>query len=121
MKKHRVPSKTLYLLSKGTILTLMMSSSAFAQYIINTPILTSVDNFRDVAGIAAVNGGTGYSNTVANNGIMRTGVFYRSNALTLNTNDLASVSKLGVSLVIDLRTPTESLTLDIVHALLLSL
>jgi protein-tyrosine phosphatase len=85
----------------------LISTSASAQYAINTPILTSVDNFRDVAGIAAVYGGTGYSNTTSNNGVMRTGVYYRSNALTLNATDLKTVSKFGISQVLDLRTPFE--------------
>ena len=53
------------------------------QEAISTPILTSVPNFRDIAGIAAIYGGTGFANPTSNDGVMRTGVFYRSNVLTL--------------------------------------
>jgi len=38
-----------------------LAASAFAQEAITTPILTSDPNFRDLAGIAAQYGGTGYA------------------------------------------------------------
>ena len=38
---------------------------------------------------------------------MRTGVFYRSQVLTLSPADLATISALHISLDIDLRTPDE--------------
>ena len=50
---------------------------------ISTPTLTSAPNFRDIAGISASNGGTGFVNPTSNNGVMRTEVFYRTNVLTL--------------------------------------
>jgi hypothetical protein len=80
---------------------------ALAQQAITTPILASDENFRDIAGIAAQYGGTGFPDTTANNGVMRTGVFYRSEALSLSNADLATVSSLGITLDIDLRTPGE--------------
>ncbi|MBF0480678.1 MAG: tyrosine-protein phosphatase [Desulfovibrionaceae bacterium] len=80
---------------------------AWAQQAISTPILSSAPNFRDVAGISASNGGTGFVNPTANNGWMRTGVFYRSSALTLSGADLATVSRFGIGRDIDLRTPAE--------------
>lgn len=85
-------------------------SPALAQYEISTPFLPSADNFRDVAGISAVYGGTGFANATSHNGIMRTGVFYRSTRLgDLSPDDLATISGLGISRVIDLRTPSEIL------------
>jgi protein tyrosine/serine phosphatase len=80
---------------------------SWAQFTITTPILTSAENFRDVAGISASKGGTGFVNPTANLGLMRTGVFYRSSALTLSSTDLATVSRLGIGRDIDLRTPAE--------------
>ena len=90
------------------------------QEAISTPILGSVPNFRDIAGISASNGGTGFVNPTSNNGVMRTGVFYRSNVLTtadqiiptqvypfITTTDQNTVSGLNIGLYIDLRTPTE--------------
>lgn len=74
---------------------------------ITTPILSSAENFRDLAGIAAINGGTGFVNPTSNFGVMRTGVFYRSSALTLSSTDLATISRLGLGRDIDLRTPAE--------------
>ena len=58
--------------------------SAGDQDAISTPILGSVPNFRDIAGISASNGGTGFANPTSNNGVMRTGVFYRSSVLSEN-------------------------------------
>ena len=64
---------------------------AFAQQAISTPILISDENFRDLAGIAARYGGTGFADTTANNGVMRTGVFYRSEVLNLSNPDFATL------------------------------
>ncbi|MCR8898838.1 tyrosine-protein phosphatase [Gordonia sp. GONU] len=63
------------------------------------PRLASVDNFRDVAGT-----GDGYP---VDRGHMRRGVLYRSNALTPDDHDLASLSALGIRRVYDLRTTLE--------------
>jgi protein-tyrosine phosphatase len=65
-----------------------------------TPRLASVDNFRDLAGAAA-----GYPTVDGKQ--MRRGVFYRSNALTLNASDLTTIGQLGIASVYDLRTPGE--------------
>ncbi|WP_343572431.1 tyrosine-protein phosphatase [Pseudomonas sp.] len=67
---------------------------------LNTPRLTGIDNFRDVAGTTSA-----YS--TAHDGVMRGGVFYRSNALTPTASDLATLNGLGISHVFDLRTPSE--------------
>ena len=82
---------------------------AFAQQPIDTPILTSDPNFRDLAGPAGgAYGGTGYADTTTHGGVMRTGVFYRSMALSrLSNSDLAYLSSLHLVLDIDLRTPIE--------------
>ena len=87
---------------------------------ISTPILGSVPNFRDIAGISASNGGTGFANPTSNNGVMLTGVFYRTNVLTLAPQtiptqvylpilpaDQNTVSGLNIGLYIDLRTPSD--------------
>lgn len=65
-----------------------------------TPRLASVDNFRDLAGAAA-----GYPTVDGKQ--MRRGVFYRSNALTLDTTDQTTIDQLGIASVYDLRTPGE--------------
>jgi protein tyrosine/serine phosphatase len=94
----------------------LTSYEAFAQTAITTPDLTSVANFRDIAGPAAsVNGvstgASGNVETTANNGVMRTGVFYRSAALsTLSATDSATLTALGITLDIDLRTTSEVTT-----------
>ncbi|GGA83247.1 hypothetical protein GCM10011491_08370 [Brucella endophytica] len=85
----------------------LLAVPAWAQEAINTPILSSVDNFRDLAGLPASMGGTGYAYTTAHDGVMRTGVFFRSNALTLNDTDYATIQGQNISTVIDLRTPGE--------------
>jgi protein-tyrosine phosphatase len=82
-------------------------TQALAQQAITTPILPSDENFRDIAGIAAQYGGTGLADTTANNGVMRTGVFYRSEVLKPSDADLATLSSLGLTRDIDLRTPAE--------------
>lgn len=82
---------------------------AIAQQQINTPILNSDGNFRDLAGIAEQYGGTGYANTTSHGGAMRTGVFYRSEALTtLSEADFTTLLGLGIGRVVDLRTPSET-------------
>jgi protein-tyrosine phosphatase len=60
--------------------------------------LASADNFRDVAG-------TGYATT--DGGKLRTGVFYRSNDLRLTDVDLATLQRIGLTAIIDLRSPSE--------------
>ena len=69
-------------------------------YALDTPVLSSVDNFRDIAGTT-----TAY--TTANDGTLRWGVFYRSNALTPSAADLATLNSLGITAVYDLRTTSE--------------
>lgn len=81
-----------------------------AQQPITTPILPSAENFRDLAGISASNGGTGFADTTSNNGVMRTGLIYRSDVLALSATDLATISSLHIALDIDLRTPAEIAT-----------
>ncbi len=88
----------------------LLTAPAWAQEVINTPILSSVDNYRDLAGLAASKGGTGYAYTTTNDGVMRTGVFFRSNALTLNDADYTTIQRQNISTVIDLRTPGEIAT-----------
>ncbi|WP_083634563.1 tyrosine-protein phosphatase [Desulfovibrio sp. DV] len=92
-------------------------ATASAQQAIGTPILTTAENFRDIAGISASAGGTGFANLTSNFGVMRTGVFYRSNVLDLDSADWTTLSGLGIGRVIDLRTPAEiSATPDVVPA-----
>ena len=67
---------------------------------INTPVLATMDNFRDIAGTTSVY-------TTSHDGTLRTGVFYRSNALALSSADQATLSTLGISDVYDLRTASE--------------
>jgi len=82
-------------------LTLSITAAQAAEtYAIDTPILSSVDNFRDIAGTT-----TAY--TTAHDGTMRSGVFYRSNALTPSAADLATLNSLGITAVYDLRTASE--------------
>lgn len=83
-------------------LSLVASTLSGALYAtpINTPILSSIDNFRDIAGTTSIY-------TTSHDGTMRTGVFYRANALTLSAADQATLSSLGISDVYDLRTPSE--------------
>ena len=102
---------------------------AFAQEneAITTPILTTVPNFRDLSGISASipgvgpTGGTGFVNPTTNYGVMRTGIFYRTDALSQNgypappyqgyppisDANWATVSSLGIGEDIDLRTTSE--------------
>lgn len=81
---------------------------ASAQQAIVTPILTSDPNFRDLAGIITSAGGNGFADVTANGGAMRTGVFYRSESLSiLSAPDWTTLSSLHIGLDIDLRTPWE--------------
>jgi len=91
-----------------TSMVLLSFAPASAQQAIATPILVSAPNFRDLAGISVSNGGTGFVDTTSNNGVMRTGTFYRSDLLFyLNSTDVATISTLNIGRDIDLRTPTE--------------
>jgi protein-tyrosine phosphatase len=75
---------------------------------VDTPILASAANFRDLAGISESNGGSGFVNTSSDGGIMRLGVFYRSNPLNdLSEADWQTISGLNIYRIIDLRTPDE--------------
>ncbi|BAX57412.1 protein tyrosine phosphatase [Burkholderia stabilis] len=68
---------------------------------VTTPRLGSASNFRDTAGPD----GTGY---VATSGAtMKKGVIYRSSALALSADDVATIGTLGIRQVCDLRTPAE--------------
>lgn len=90
-------------------LSLLAVSIAAAQAadgtVLTTPRLASIDNFRDIAGTTLTAGSTTYS--TANDGSMRAGVFYRSNALTPSAADLATLNSLGIAAVYDLRTASE--------------
>jgi protein-tyrosine phosphatase len=95
----------------------LSGATALAQQAIVTPRLTTAENFRDIAGIAANAGGTGFANLTSNFGVMRTGVFYRSNVLELGSADWTTLSSLRIGRDIDLRTPGEiSATPDVVPA-----
>ncbi|MFJ3487413.1 tyrosine-protein phosphatase [Pseudomonas sp. NPDC090202] len=84
-----------------SVLTLSIGAAHAADtYTLDTPRLTGIDNFRDIAGTT-----TAY--TTALDGTMRSGVFYRSNALTPTASDLATLNTLGISAVYDLRTASE--------------
>ena len=67
---------------------------------IDAPTLASADNFRDIAGID-----TAYT---VDGGFLQPGVVYRSNALTVTDEDLATLEDLDIATVIDLRTPQEA-------------
>ncbi len=95
------------LLCTTPLLLCLSLAPASAQPAISTPILASAPNFRDVAGISAANGGTGFTNSTANNGVMRTGVFYRTDVPALTAPDQATVTGLRIVQDIDLRTPAE--------------
>nr|WP_246884517.1 tyrosine-protein phosphatase [Pseudomonas chlororaphis] len=78
----------------------MAAAQAAETVNLDTPRLSSIDNLRDIAGTT-----TAYS--TANDGTLRSGVFYRSNALTPSAADLATLNGLGIKAVYDLRTPSE--------------
>ncbi|TCQ94417.1 tyrosine-protein phosphatase [Pseudomonas sp. JUb52] len=89
-----------------SLLSLSIACAHAAEaYTLNTPRLTGIDNFRDIAGTtnAYLTSTTG----LVNNGVMRSGVFYRSNALTPKGSDLALLNGLGIGKVFDLRTGSE--------------
>ena len=83
-----------------SLLAMPIATAFAAETAIETPRLSSIDNFRDIAGTTRV-----YS--TSHEGTMRTGVFYRSNALTPSTADLATLNSLNITNVYDLRTPSE--------------
>jgi len=93
----------------GAALAISLSfTTVSAQEPINTPLLATDPNFRDLAGIAAVYGGTGFADTTRHGGVMRTGVFYRSSELhLLNDTDWTTISSLNIKLDIDLRSPSQ--------------
>jgi protein tyrosine/serine phosphatase len=96
------------LLCTTAVVLCLSFAPASAQQAITTPILVSAPNFRDLAGISVSNGGTGFVDTTSNNGVMRTGTFYRSDLLFyLNSTGVATISTLNIGRDIDLRTPTE--------------
>lgn len=85
-----------------SVLSLSIASAHAADtYNLNTPRLTGMDNFRDIAGLT-----TAY--TTANNGVMRSRVFYRSNAVTPVGTGLSVLNGLGISDIYDLRTTSEA-------------
>lgn len=65
-----------------------------------TPRLASMDNFRDIAGPDG-----GY--TTADGKRVRHGLVFRSNAITPNDTDLATLNSLGIETIYDLRTSAE--------------
>lgn len=84
-----------------SLLTLSIAAAHAAEsYPLDTPRLRGMDNFRDVAG-------TIQAYTTDHDGVMRAGVFYRSNALTPTAADLATLNGLDIGAVYDLRTPSE--------------
>ena len=96
------------LLYTVAVVLLLSFKTTSAHEAITTPILISAPNFRDLAGISASHGGTGLVNPTSNDGVMRTGVFYRSDALgNLNNADFVTISSLRIGGDIDLRTPSE--------------
>ncbi|MFH0020508.1 tyrosine-protein phosphatase [Pseudomonas fluorescens] len=89
------------LLCSLSALSLSIAAAHAAESVVlDTPRLQGIDNFRDVAGTS-----TAYS--TAHDGTMRSGVFYRSNALTPSAADLATLNGLGIGAINDLRTPSE--------------
>lgn len=83
-----------------TALVCLCCGAAQAQTSLTTPHLAGIDNFRDVAGIDS-------AYTTAHHGEMRAGIFYRSNALTPQGSDLATLNDLNISTVVDVRSPSE--------------
>ncbi|MFW9081992.1 tyrosine-protein phosphatase [Pseudomonas sp. P2757] len=81
-----------------SVLSLSIAAAQAAD--LNTPRLQGIDNFRDIAGTTSA-----YS--TANDGTLRSGVFYRSNALTPTAADLTVLNGLGIKSIYDLRTPSE--------------
>ncbi len=89
----------------SVLLAAMLAAPACAAPPLTTPVLASVDNFRDVAGISSLYGG-GTADPAAM-GYFRPGLVYRANALRLSPADKLSLQKLGIGEDIDLRTPAE--------------
>ncbi len=71
------------------------------QAVTETPKLSTVENFRDVAGV-----GEGYP--TVDGGRLRRGVFYRSGALTPDDADTALLARLSLRAVHDLRVVAEA-------------
>ncbi|MEN0107194.1 MAG: tyrosine-protein phosphatase [Pseudomonas sp.] len=89
------------LLCSLSLLSLSIAAAQAADtYTLDTARLTGIDNFRDIAG-------TTMAYTTSNDGVMRAGQFYRSNAITPVGSDLATLNSLGITAVYDLRTPSE--------------
>lgn len=78
------------------------ASPAAVAAVQKTPVLGTVNNFRDVAG---ADDSLAYQ--TASGQKLRRGLFYRSNALTPSAADLATLNTLGIKTVYDLRTPAE--------------
>lgn len=68
--------------------------------LISTPRLSSMDNFRDIAGVTM-------SYTASRYGVMRTGIFYRSNTVTPSDVDMHTINLLNIRSVFDLHTTKE--------------
>jgi hypothetical protein len=107
---HEVVPMRRILLGAAPAMFWLAAAHSLAQQPIATPILSSDENFRDVAGIAARYGGTGFANSTAHDGVMRTGVIYRSEELNVSNADLATLSSLHITRDFDLRTPSEIAT-----------
>ncbi|SDQ60478.1 Protein tyrosine/serine phosphatase [Pseudomonas sp. UC 17F4] len=89
------------LLCSLSVLSLSIAAAQAAESVpLDTPRLARIDNFRDIAG-------TTHAYSTAHDGTMRSGVFYRSNALTPSPADLATLNGLGIKAIYDLRTPDE--------------
>jgi protein-tyrosine phosphatase len=67
---------------------------------INSSMLSGVDNFRDIAGSTS-------AYEISHGGTMRSGVFYRSSALTLTEADRNIFDSLGITSIYDVRTLKE--------------
>ncbi|CAI3937357.1 Protein tyrosine/serine phosphatase Oca4 (Oca4) (PDB:1XRI) [Commensalibacter communis] len=98
--KFSFPSSCIASLLFITPLLCFTDASLAQTTALNTPRLQGMDNFRDLAG-------TDTAYTTAHNGVMKSGVFYRSNAITPVGNDLSIMEKLNIGTVIDLRTDAE--------------
>lgn len=83
----------------GTDAAAGTSTADIAPVALDTPRLDTADNFRDLAGIDDA--------YAAGDSTMRPETVYRSNALDLSDEDLATLEDLGVSTVIDLRSAQE--------------
>lgn len=84
----------------GSLLISACGGGGASTYTAATPRLASVANFRDIGGAAA-----GYP--TIDGKTVRRGFLYRSSALTLDAADRGRLDALGVSVVYDLRTPSE--------------